>query len=138
MALPGTPTAAKWVSSDNFRLEVQYNNEPEWHHYRTDRHGDLIDEILVFIPEPATHVKPVIVPEQVSAYQARVQLERSGLLSSVQGLMDDPATDAEAKIAWEYATVFVRSSPFIASLAPGLGLTEQQLDQLFVDAVQVT
>ena len=137
MPFIGSPTAAKWVSSDNFRMEVQYDNLPKWHHYRADRHSDVINEVIATIPVDA-YVKPVIVPQEVSAYQARVQLERSSLLASVKALMEAPETDAEAKIAWEYATVFVRTSPFIQSLAPALSLTEAQLDQLFIDAALVS
>lgn len=135
--LPGIPTAAKWVSSDNFRLEVQWNGDEAWFHYRSDRHGGIINGVLEVLT-PEEYVPPVIVPERVSAYQARVALKRANLLNDVQGLMDDPATDDEAKIAWEYATEFWRSSPFIAALAPGLGMTDQQLDELFINANKIT
>lgn len=135
--LPGIPTAAKWVSSDNFRLEVQYNNNPQWYHYRTDRHASIVQDVIAIIT-PEEYIPPVIVPERVSAYQARVALSRANLLIDVQALMDDPATDAEAKIAWEYATEFWRDSPFIAALAPGLGMTDQQLDELFIAAEKIT
>ena len=80
---------------------------------------------------------PDAIPHAVSPYQARVALYAAGLLSQVEALMADPETPEPARIAWEYATVFERTSPFIASLAPALSLTEEQIDALFLAASQV-
>jgi hypothetical protein len=52
--------------------------------------------------------------------------------------MANPETPQAAKIAWEYATVWYRDSAFITSLGPSLGLTEAQIDDLFIAAAQVT
>lgn len=85
----------------------------------------------------AGYVITSIVPSQVSPYQARVALKRAGLLGNVKALMANPATDKEAQIAWEYATVIQRDSPFIAALSGALGLTSAQIDDLFRAAVKV-
>ncbi|AHB49322.1 hypothetical protein W911_14280 [Hyphomicrobium nitrativorans NL23] len=79
-----------------------------------------------------------IVPQSVTPYQARMALHYAGHLPAVEALVSNPETDAAARIAWEYATVFERHSPFIAALAPGLGLTEQQVDDLFIVAGSLT
>jgi len=73
----------------------------------------------------------------VSPYQARVALTQAGLFDAIEAIMENENTPAEAKIAWEYALVFERHSPFIESLAPLLGLTEQQIDELFVLAASI-
>ncbi len=78
-----------------------------------------------------------LIPTSVSPYQARVALTRAGLFDAVEAIMANESTPAEAKIAWEYAVVFDRHSTFIATLAPALGLTEQQIDELFVLAATI-
>ncbi len=80
---------------------------------------------------------PGVCPASVSAYQARIALLNAGLLAAAEALMADPATEAVARIAWEHATVFERSSPFIVTLAPALGLSEAQVDDLFIAAAAV-
>jgi len=82
-------------------------------------------------------IPPPLVPSEVSPYQARVVLHHAGLLSAVEALMADPETPVEARIAWEYAITIQRHSPFISALGPALGLTEEQIDGLFLAAVQI-
>jgi hypothetical protein len=86
----------------------------------------------------AYDVAAPIVPTEVSPYQARVALLQAGLLDTVESLMANTDTPAAARIAWEYATVVQRNSPFIVSLGSLLGLTEQQIDDLFIAAAQIT
>lgn len=74
---------------------------------------------------------------EVTPYQARIALHLSGLLPAVEAMMANQDTPAEATIAWEYAISFQRQSPFIASLGPALGLTEAQIDEMFLAASQV-
>lgn len=77
------------------------------------------------------------VPSEVTPYQARMALLNAALLETVETLMADPNTPTAAKIAWEYATVIQRHSPFISTLGPALGLTEAQIDDLFRFAATV-
>jgi hypothetical protein len=51
--------------------------------------------------------------------------------------MDAFETDQAARVAWEYATVIERQSPFIAALAPAFDLSEAQIDALFTAAAAV-
>lgn len=80
---------------------------------------------------------PVHVPETVSAFQARVALSRSNMLSSIQAFINNLASDDERRLAWEYATEFSRSSPSIASIASELSISEKQLDDLFILAATI-
>ena len=41
-------------------------------------------------------------------------------------------------IAWEYASVFERDSPFIQSIQPTLNLSNNQIDDLFISASKIT
>lgn len=89
---------------------------------------DLQAEAAAFFePEP----EPV--PEAVTARQARLALLGVGKLAMVEGaLAAIPGVQGEAaRIEWEYASEVQRHSPLIAALAPMLGLTDSQVDDLF-------
>jgi hypothetical protein len=78
-------------------------------------------------PEPADPPAPVFIAS-VTMRQARLALHRAGLLAQVDAAI---ASDVEAQIEWEYAQTVERHSPLVQNLAAGLGLTEEQLDNLF-------
>jgi hypothetical protein len=80
---------------------------------------------------------PVYVPQVVSRFQAKAALLSEGLLDQVEAIIADPATDAMTKLAWDEAVQFQRNSPTIATLAAALGLTDQQVDDLFIAAAQI-
>lgn len=71
-------------------------------------------------------------------YQARVILTQMNLYSTVENIMSDPQTDPLAKIAWEYASNFYRISPFVNSIASVLNLSDEQLDTLFEQAMEIS
>lgn len=73
----------------------------------------------------------------VSRFQARAALHLAGLLDQVQALMDNPATDPLARLAWQDAQEFRRSSPTVLSMGAALGMTDPQLDQLFTQAATI-
>jgi len=71
-------------------------------------------------------------PTQVTMRQARLALLAAGLLDDVEGWMT--SADRAVQIEWEYATVVERKSLLVVGLASVLGLTDEQVDVLFVDA----
>lgn len=82
-------------------------------------------------PLPVDPVVPVI-PSVVTMRQARIALNRAGLLSAVNAAV--AAADEETKIAWEFSTEVQRNFPLVQTLAAALNLTEAQLDELFTTA----
>lgn len=70
-------------------------------------------------------------------FQGRIALSKAGLLAQAQALVDNPDSPEETKIAWEYAIEWRRMSPMIVSLGGALGLTEEQIDDLYREAVQI-
>lgn len=76
-------------------------------------------------------------PQVVSRFQARAALHLAGLLTAVEALMADPATDMLARLAWTDAQEFRRTSPTLLAMASALSLTDEQLDQLFVTAAGI-
>ena len=76
------------------------------------------------------------VPASVTPYQARCALLNAGLLDGVNAAVT--AAGGSMALAWEYATMIERSSSFIAAMQGGLGLSDAQVDALFVAAAAIT
>ena len=77
-------------------------------------------------------IKPsiVAVPQRVSMRQARLALLQIGLLSTVTSLIQQGSE--EDKITWEFSTEIVRDFPLVQHMKEPLGLSEQDLDNLFI------
>lgn len=84
------------------------------------------------IPPP---LRPASVPESVSRFQARAALMQEGLLSAVEAVVAQ--ADALTQMAWSDALEFRRDSPAIASLAAQVGLSSEQVDDLFRTAKSI-
>jgi hypothetical protein len=84
-----------------------------------------------------TEPEPVIyVPQEVTMRQARLALHENNLLVNVQPAINSlPEPDkTKAQIEWEYSNALQRSNPFVAVLGTALGLSSQDLDDLFIQA----
>ncbi len=88
------------------------------------------------------YVAPVVesetppVPSAVTMRQARLALFAVGLLTAVDtaiDALDEPARTA-ARIEWDYSNELQRTNPLVATLGPALGLSEAQVDALFIAA----
>lgn len=77
------------------------------------------------------------VPEKVARFQARGALLQSGFLEEVEAVMSHADTDAMAKLAWSDAQEFYRQSPTILGMAAVIGLTDKELDDLFILAATI-
>lgn len=75
----------------------------------------------------------------ITPRQARLALSSVGKLSAVaDAIAVTPEPDKTMiAIEWEYATVVERTSPWVEALRPALGLTEEELDNLFVSAANL-
>jgi len=73
----------------------------------------------------------------ISPFQARAALAQAGLLAQVEALMADPDAAPMAKLAWQYAQEFRRTSPTLLALAGALGLDDAALDALFDAAATI-
>ena len=77
---------------------------------------------------------PPPVPEVVTAAQAKIALLDAGLLDNVETRV---RADRKTLIWFDNATTWQRNSPRVTSLATAMGLTEQQVDDLFRAAAAV-
>ena len=71
----------------------------------------------------------------ITPLQAKLQLYRVGLLDEVDAMV---ATDREVQLYWEFALEIRRTHPTLIAMAAGLGLTDEQLDELFVEAAKIS
>lgn len=78
------------------------------------------------------------VPAILSSYQAKLALFNAGLLDSVQSLIDHPDTPTNIKLAWQEGLSFRRDNPMIAMIATQMGLTESDVDDLFIAGGQLS
>lgn len=94
-------------------------------------YGIVVQEIIFETPTP----EPVVIKE-VTMRQARLALLNAGLLDSVATFIDSLPSphNAIAKIEWEYAQTVFRNQGLVVNLAGALGLTEAQVDALFLEA----
>ena len=94
--------------------------------------GWLYDGINFTSPPPPTPS----VPTEVTMRQARLALLENGLLANVQPAVNSlPEPDkTKAQIEWEYSNALQRSNPFVDVLGAALGLSSQDLDDLFIQA----
>lgn len=77
------------------------------------------------------------VPQRVTMRQARLALLGAGLLDDVEAAIDaipDATQRAAARITWDHSQEVQRTNGLVVQLAPALGLTEAQIDALFVEA----
>jgi hypothetical protein len=79
-------------------------------------------------PEP--DAPPPEVPFSISALQARKALRAAGLREAVEEWVQ--AQDAAIIDEWEYATQVERTNTWLSAGAASLGLTEEQIDGLFI------
>ena len=83
-------------------------------------------------PNPYVPPPPAI-PQQVPMWAVRTVLQNDGLFDQAQALIT-ASTDNALKNVWEYGNFADRNSNAINSLATALDLTSEQVDQMFIDA----
>lgn len=84
-------------------------------------------------PEPATAPAPVV-PDYVSRYQARAALLNSGLLEQVENYFAALPDGNLDRLAWLEAPTVHRDSASLLGAAAALGLSSEQVDDLFMTA----
>ena len=91
--------------------------------------GELIAPIK---PEP-----PKVIPQSITIRQAREIVIKMGLFQTVEDTLNGIEDDTQRLIArnyWEYSEVFERNHQILLALTAALGLTDEQLDEMFIAA----
>ncbi|KLD95811.1 hypothetical protein [Aliarcobacter butzleri] len=74
-----------------------------------------------------------LIPTSITQRQCRLMLHKMGKYKEVVTFIEN-SEDDEIKIEWEYASTIERNNPLVSTLGEQLGLTKEQLDNLFVEA----
>ena len=88
-------------------------------------------------PEPYVPPPPSI-PQSVTRFQALAILAAGGYLDTVRTYIATLDQNNVQRLAWENAADWERSSPTLNALATMLGLSNAQVDDLFIAASQVS
>jgi hypothetical protein len=87
-------------------------------------------------PDPYTP-PPAPIPQSVTRFQAKAALHQAGLLPTIEAYMAAQTTPVLVRLAWVDAQEFQRASGLLVDAAKALGLTNAELDQLFVAASEI-
>lgn len=77
------------------------------------------------------------IPSSITKRQARQELIVSGLIGAVEAAIDaiqDPTQKALMLSWWNDSQTYDRDNPELISMADSIGLTEEQLDEMFLSA----
>ena len=98
------------------------------------------NEIMIN-PRTSSENEPVLPEPRISARQVRLWLIQNGInLQSVYDVInaiEDPALRDSISVEWEYAPYIERSHPMLVPLAQSLGLSENDIDRAFSEAVSL-
>lgn len=89
----------------------------------------LSDWVASYVPPPP---EPAQVPQVITIRQAKLALLAAGLLDEVDAAV--AGSDRATQIEWEYATEVHRSWPTLTAVQAVAGLTDAQVDGLFIAA----
>ncbi|MGF6211745.1 hypothetical protein [Comamonas sp. 4034] len=89
----------------------------------------------------AEEERRALVPAEISRAQGRAVLGLRGLSSQVEeyfSKITDPQEAMYADLAWNHTSTWRRyESPFLTAAAAALGLSDKDLDDLFIAAAQI-
>jgi hypothetical protein len=88
-------------------------------------------------PEPYVPPPPPI-PAMVTRFQALATLAAGGWLDTIHVYIDALPRNNVQRLAFENATDWERTSPTVNAIAAMLGLSDAQVDDLFIAASQVS
>lgn len=122
-------------------LDPHYHVNAAWHGvempdaFRADSVAPATpNRCFALLAPPPTFDPPV--PTSIPAWKGKAALREAGLLDAAEVAV--ASAGGRVQDAWAGAAEWSRNSDFLLSLATGLGLTEQQIDDMFrsADAIQ--
>lgn len=91
------------------------------------------DEEEALLAEWAANAAKINVPQSVTMRQARLAIHNAGLSFNVEQAIAN-VNDEATRITWDYAQEVKRNDPYVASIGAAMGLTDEQIDNLFIQA----
>lgn len=96
---------------------------------------EIVELTQTELDAKAVHARQQLDAIEISRFQAKASLLQAGLLDQVETFIEQSA-DPLVKLAWSEAG-FKRGSNMVNNIGQQLGLSVQQLDDLFVDGQQI-
>lgn len=87
-------------------------------------------------PSSPSSPPPAVVPETIEKWRVCAVLDARGLLTQADTLAD--AAGPVIRQFWRVSTTLDRHSAAMIAFAGQLGITESELDKLFIDAAAIT
>ena len=127
-----TKTQIKCVSYHPTQIDVLRADAAELGTDLTAHEATLTDWVASYVPPPP---EPIQVPQIVTIRQAKLALLQAGLLDDVDAAVAQ--ADRATQIEWEYATEVRRGWQTLLTIQAELGLSGQQVDDLFIVAASL-
>ena len=108
--------------------------------YLTDEEAETYSDLTLVSQEEIEElgdVVKILIPESITKRQAKQQLLLEGKLGQVQEVIDSIADETKrmmTQLYWDDSTEFERNHPTLVELGAALGLTEAELDMMFINA----
>lgn len=123
-------------------MNWQYTNTTQTVAYRVLDDGRMESCLVSVLPEGAVVdpyvAPPAPIPQTVTRFQALATLASGGYLDTVHNYIDALPRNNIQRLAFENAGDWERASPTVNALATMLGLSDAEVDDLFVAAAQVS
>ena len=136
------PNATRWIQRPQYdpdgNIITPAETVPGWHCIIRAETCPSLDHLVTepgdMEPVFAGGWKTAPIPEQVSRLQARLALIEVDLWDAVVAYFADPDRTPAEMAFWEDAQTWRRADPVIAAAGTALGLTAEQIDELFRNA----
>lgn len=133
MVFYDSATGQYWVLPEDTRVVVSGNGREFF-----DSLGGKIQDIPMTLEpvEKLPEIKPPV-PQSVSRFQGREAMWRTAhgsitLFEAAEAVINNPETPVVYRRAWEDMQEFRRDSEMLIIIAGQLGLTNEQIDDLFI------
>lgn len=128
---------ATWVDEEGNQVKCHSYADVQMDMLEADLGEDAAQyvDLIAVVKANIKPAEPVLVQkvEVVTMRQARLALLKSGKLADVDAAINaqQEPLKSMARIEWDYATEVHRNWPTLNWLAPSIGLTDQDIDNLF-------
>ncbi len=92
---------------------------------------EYVEIIKPIVEDEEVPVDENVVPTKITRLQAKLQLLEIGLLDEVEEMVKQ---DRRVELYWSDATNFYRTDEILLGMATTIGLSNEQLDDLFLQA----
>lgn len=121
------------VATQQMLQEGYFPYEGELYQFNKWENGMVVPDTIAINEKAREHI-----PKKVPIGSAKVILTRNnlmpGILAAIEALPEPQKT--EMQIMFENASVIERGSLFMVMMQTALGLTDEQVDQMFIDAAE--